>query len=691
MVKTQHNKHKKENARVSRLLIWAATLGSIVLIASLLFPFPLALSALLALPVDPQTPIFATQLAGGYSFRSSPTVADVLTGPSYPGLEIVVGSAATTAAYGSHPASVALLKSDGTKVWEHTTYTWGGTTYNIGSVTGSPTVGDLDNDGQMDIVVGMGGWYPPLTRGGIIAFEGDGRLKWYVQTADRIAPPAHAPDGIPDAVYASPSIADLDGDGKNEVVVSAWDAYLWVLDGTTGAPESGYPIDMWDTVMSSTAVADLDGDGWPDFTFGSDFGEPGIPELPPGGGVMRAMSDYPTLRYLPGWDQFISTVWTWDPIPRGQWVDQTLYASPAIADINRDGKLEIVMGSGYYFSPSTTGHWVKVWQADGTLLKTLATNGITFASPALADLNDDGYLDIVCGAIQLYDDWNPSDPSTLYAWSGNPADDFATLWTPRTIGSFREAAPHVRMFGSPVVADIDHGQPGPEILFGFQEEVVVFNGHTGEQLTYVGGGPSKPSLATYGWPESSPAVADINNDDKLEIVMTSGIFTSDWHQWVMAWHWPGAGNNAPGADLPWPMFRKDPEHSAFVPVPTLKVTPTSFGFAYQYGSGDPNPSSSFTIRNADNPDVLDYTITYSETMMSINGPTTGTLGPLASLEIPFVVSASSQITGTYSLGINVQGTSGVQPVVGSPQQVSVMLLVGDIKTSYLPIIMKNAP
>lgn len=708
MKSIQHLQYKSRFNRNICLLAGSVIIGCLILSINLLWHFSPVYSAPLSLPVDLQTPIFTTMLQGGYSFRASPTIADVLTGPNYPGLEIVVGSAATTPAQGSYPASVALIKSDGSIIWEKLTYTWNGAIYSIGTVTSSPAVGDIDGDGQMDIVVGMGGFSDPVTRGGIIALNGsDGSLKWYVATKS-----LYDGNNIPDGVYASPSIADFDGDGKNEIVVGAGDHYLWLIDGTAGTVEPGFPINMWDTVNSSTAVADLDGDGWPDFSFGSDFTNAGVtpgddvPQLPPDGGVMRGMKYRNGQFYLPGWDQCVSSVWTCTPdpaigllIPIGQWIDQTPYSSPAIGDIDKDGQLEIISGSGFYWSPQTKGHWVKIWRADGTLLKTLDTNGVTFASPALGDLNNDGFLDIVIGSLQMSNNAQGiysgiiSGPSTLYAWSGNPADNFAYLWPPQTIGTWRDAAPLLGMFSSPIIADIDPGQAGPEILFGFDTELVVFSGGTGAQLTYVAGGVNKPTLATYGFFENSPAVADINNDGKLEIVITNDYAVPigtprTWRQHVVAWQWPGAGNNAADADLPWPMFRRDPAHHAFLTVPTLKVTPTQFNLFYQYGSGDPNPATNITVENLYNSKNMTYTISYSQSTMSIGGPTSGVIGPSASLQIPFVVSASQQITGTYSLGIEVQASSEGKALVNSPNQIPITLHVGDISQIYLPILLK---
>ncbi len=75
----------------------------------------------------------------------------------------------------------------------------------------SASVGDVDGDGLPDVIVGDNGFK-------VNAFHADGEMirGWPILT-----------DG---QIYASPTLADLDGDGDVEVIVSGMDVYVYVWD-----------------------------------------------------------------------------------------------------------------------------------------------------------------------------------------------------------------------------------------------------------------------------------------------------------------------------------------------------------------------------------------------------------------------------------------------------------------------------
>ena len=113
------------------------------------------------------------------------------------------------------------------------------------------------------------------------------------------------------AVESSPAIADIDGDGKLEIIVGSDDGKVYAInnDGTLL-----WSFTTGDRVRSSPAIADIDGDGKLEIIVGSDDGK-----------VYAINNDGTKL-----WSFTI-----------GRWVS----SSPSIADIDGDGKLEIVIGS----------------------------------------------------------------------------------------------------------------------------------------------------------------------------------------------------------------------------------------------------------------------------------------------------------------------------------------------------------
>jgi len=197
-------------------------------------------------------------------------------------LEVVVGS---------FDNQVHAWHGDGAAVtgWPRTT----------GIVWGSPALGDLDGDGDLEVVVGS-------RDGKVYAWHGNGAAVtgWPQTTAY--------------AVHSSPALGDLDGDGDLEVVVASGDnkVYAWHGDG---AAVAGWPLSTGDRVRSSPALGDLDGDG--------------------------------DLEVVVGSDDFAVYAWCGDGTPVTGWpqiTDNMVRSSPALGDLDGDGDLEVVVGSRDY-------------------------------------------------------------------------------------------------------------------------------------------------------------------------------------------------------------------------------------------------------------------------------------------------------------------------------------------------------
>lgn len=176
------------------------------------------------------------------SHESSPSFANMDDDAD---LEIIIADdwAETPSEPGIDRGRIYAYNADGTDVPGWPVTTWG---YPLSS----PSVGDLDNDGQEEILVGFMYWTEDPNQYGIYAYERDGGVL----------------DGWPQLpgshVWSNPALADFDRDGELEVVVSALDltlgTYVFRSDGTVVA---GWPQTMCWYDWYSPVIADITGDG----------------------------------------------------------------------------------------------------------------------------------------------------------------------------------------------------------------------------------------------------------------------------------------------------------------------------------------------------------------------------------------------------------------------------------------------
>ncbi len=312
-----------------------------------------------------------------------------------PGLEIVVADYDGPAVY--------CLRGDGSVLpgWPRPTQD---------AVRAAPAAGDLDHDGLPEIVVvDQNGW--------LYAWHGDG-----TEVADGDGDPST--DGVlrrfPDTPWwqvQAPALADLDGDGRDEILVGTQDSTFYVLDGTTGADEPGWPRPLGSFAGGGVAVGDIDGDGDLEVVVPSRSSE------------VYALHHDDTvlwLRYLP----------------------QNLFfnPSPALADLDGDGTLETLLPSsnGRLYAIDAAGQDVPGWPV------TYSTTFYTESSPVVADLDGDGGPDVVLG----------DESGRVGAWNaaGSMLDGFPLV--------VRDA---VR--GTPAAADLDGDGDVELVLAGYDRNV----------------------------------------------------------------------------------------------------------------------------------------------------------------------------------------------------------------------------
>ena len=243
-------------------------------------------------------------------------------------LDVIVPSSCTN-------KTVCLNGVTGTKKWEVTTR---------GSDS-PPTIADIDNDGKPEILHGeFGGWVRCLN-------GEDGSKLWDLAVNTN------------SWVQTAPTIVDLNNDGQLDFVVGTWHFNkkdsIYAFDGKTRDRLWTIPVHDW--MYHGTAVADFDNDKNPELLIGS-------------------YND--TLYCINGENGTID----WKYHANGSYIGCPV----TIGDIDNDGECEIVLTSWYKVIALTDKGKLK-WQYN------MPDYDSNFRGVVLADINNDQYLDVIFG------------------------------------------------------------------------------------------------------------------------------------------------------------------------------------------------------------------------------------------------------------------------------------------------------
>ncbi len=450
-------------------------------------------------------------------------------------------------------------------------------------VNSTPTLVDINGDGDLEIFVGSGdGWVYGLRP------NGTNLPGWPQFTGISLANGLYG-------VFASPTVADVDSDGTLEVIVGAWSHYMYVWNAD-GSVQPGWPFDNTDTIWSSAAVADFDRDGYLEIVVGGDWTEPLNP-VNGGGGVLR-MFRYDGTE-MTGWPQRMN---------------QVIWSSPAIGDVDDDGDLDIIVGTGNFYL--NRAKYVNGYDWQGNTLPgwpvvlnpPVADSRLgVFASPALVDLDADGKLEVLIGDMLCVLRCINYDGSVR--WSRQVGTD---------INAFVQ-------FSSPAVGDID-GDGRLEVVTGGGWHLFAFDALTGAPeagYPIETGYPDLGGTPMVTW--SSPTIADVDGDGLVEILIGNG--RKDWSPYVppsaggvRVFH--ESGTAVPSGQVagptgvawsvaPWPRFRRGNTGTG-----SLSDAPSAIG------GTEPLISASSAVPfifspNADGIDdnlTLNFTLTEADTM-----------------------------------------------------------------------------
>ncbi|GAB3266920.1 hypothetical protein GCM10027347_35280 [Larkinella harenae] len=339
----------------------------------------------------------------------------------------------------------------------------------------SPRMADLNNDGILDLVMGAGSVEFRTSDSAIIAVDGaNGQLLWSVRARDQIfgSPLFHdiTRDGIPD-VFIGGRAAELKAiDGEDGDII--WD-YFTNSDNRTPSDSGTYNF------FNPQFIPDQDNDGLDDL-------------LVAAGGYVKALPYDP--KRPPGRLLVVSSA-TGKRLAAATMPDGfEIYMSVVVADFKQDGKLSVIFGTG--------GETLK-----GSLYKALLSDVLKndlsrakqlepgyekgfVAPPVLADITQDGILDIVANSVN----------GRMIAIDGETQQ---VLW--------RVSVPQTEAYGSPAVGFFtDDEVPDFFTNYGIgawpklnQSVQLMVDGKTGQVVF-------RDSLGSFQ--ESSPLAFDYNQD-----------------------------------------------------------------------------------------------------------------------------------------------------------------------------------
>ncbi|MBN2565740.1 MAG: VCBS repeat-containing protein, partial [Candidatus Eisenbacteria bacterium] len=358
--------------------------------------------------------------------------------------------------------------------------------------------------------------------------------------------------------WATPSLADLDHDGLDEVILPCANGYLYVwkadgeelIDGDSNPSTIGiFKYLEYSWAYASAAVVDIDQDH-------------DLEILVPS----RSSKVYclnPDGTSVPGW-----------PVNLGA----SSRGSVAVGDVNNNGHIEVVAttSQGKVYLLSDDGQVFPNWP------RTLALTGDFPSSPSLADLDGDGDLEIMLvsseGSVRVY------------SWEGVPLAGW-----PQQIDNLAQT----EVQSSISVGDID-GDAGLELITGSAcGKVYAFN----TDGSPVPGWP----IQTDGEVFSSPTITDLDNDGDVEVIV-SGM---DQNVYV----WDTSGDYDDGDGVAWGNWRHNNRRNGFhdyeleVGVPDDETWSASPGVKLEQNVPNPfNPVTTITYSIPEGGSEIDLSI-----------------------------------------------------------------------------------
>ena len=451
---------------------------------------------------------------------------------------------------------------------------------NLGAIYSSPAVADINNDGKLEIII-VGDKNGQLTvaradgstlTGFPLNFGGSDNIMWstspVVSDIDKDGFPeiifievyAKLVNGVTQYAYkifaikhngqpltgwpvnilnlpknysvSVPTIADINADGKSEILFKTSQGKIYVYN-SNGQIMNGWPVTVRESTYfiaskkeSPVAVWDINNDGKLEIFVGYSESNYGW------GGVIYAY-DYNGIA-ISGWPQTVISS-----------VPKSALTTVGIADVNADSKPEIVAKTSTWYDLAICK--VTVFNRSGLKIWSKNFNFFSSDNPIFADINGSPGLEIMFTG-DGYD----------YAWQG--------LIALTGNGAFVKAIPNSVKSAYNTefsLADLN-GDGKPEILGGGPSGIYAYD----INLNQVWG---KNIWASFR--EKGPVIADIDGDNKLEIISNagnSGVYKT--YIWKL-------NTKSPANALIWPVDRQNNKHYGYAePFIDVPINDTYYGY-----------------------------------------------------------------------------------------------------------------
>jgi len=365
----------------------------------------------------------------------------------------------------------------------------------------TPTLGDLDGDGDLDLVSGS------FTDLRYLENTGDAESPAFVERTGS----ANPVDGVIGyGFFTTPAFGDLDRDGDLDLIVGTYDGTIRYLENTGSAATPAFvsrphAVPNEFVGYSSPALGDLDGDGDLDLVASWVFSS---------GDDLHYFENRAGRRL----------VWISGAGPANPFADLSvaeLASSPALGDLDGDGDLDLVSGTYFYglfryfenigsaTSPAFAQRTGAADPFDGLSIG-------RYSAPALGDLDGDGDLDLVAGAYDgsfFYFENTGSAASPAFAartGNANPLDG-------EDVG-FRSA---------PTLGDID-GDGDLDLFSGEEDYTLAYFENTGSAASAAfvkRTGAQDPLDGQVFQLQPAPSLGDLDGDGDLDLVADAYTFS----------------------------------------------------------------------------------------------------------------------------------------------------------------------